>query len=275
MATKVKFHRDALEIPVDPAERTALIKWLMWHPLWFYEEFTGELEPWDEKSNKLPGFIKDGELDQPGVYERTGGGFLECVEINPTFVNPETAMIDDDHSKNTRLDVWLESGGWIDRALRNDDSTLKVTRYDRYEACHDPVLDCGGTTIEEAFLELAVRVKFYYTDAGENRQPQCEPCDGFLFDGVDDEKRDKSHWYFSTCLPDDEGYCRHCGFEYEDGYTRTWQDLRDLEWALAQEFSNADLSDDWEKRRYGEAVKDLAALRDWFNRFKGEDNADE
>lgn len=63
------------------------------------------------------------------------------IDEHVVKVNPETNRIDDDISKNTKVEVWLESGP--------------------YEV-HDPDLDCGGETYEKAIITLAEKVKAKY-----------------------------------------------------------------------------------------------------------------
>ena len=57
-------------------------------------------------------------------------------------VNPETNEIDDDDTKNIKVQVWLEH-------------------------YHDFDLNCGGDTFEEAIIALAGLVKKHYTDDGK------------------------------------------------------------------------------------------------------------
>lgn len=61
-------------------------------------------------------------------------------------VNPETGAIDDDVTKNTKVEIWLEHGPY------DED----------YEHTHDFNLDCGGNTFEEAIITLAGLVKEHY-----------------------------------------------------------------------------------------------------------------
>jgi len=64
-------------------------------------------------------------------------------------VNPLTNEVDDDQTKNTKTQVWLEVGPWSEQ----------------YHT-HDWDLDCGGDTFEEAIIKLADLVKQYYGDDG-------------------------------------------------------------------------------------------------------------
>ena len=79
-------------------------------------------------------------------------GFFEYnLFITAVKVNPETNEIDNDDTNNTKVQIWLEHGGYDN---------------DGYHM-HDFDLDCGGDTFEEAIIKLATLVKKYYTDDGE------------------------------------------------------------------------------------------------------------
>ena len=75
--------------------------------------------------------------------------FRDLLYIMVVKVNPLTNEVDDDQTKNTKTQVWLEVGPWSEQ----------------YHT-HDWDLDCGGDTFEEAICELAELVKQYYTDEG-------------------------------------------------------------------------------------------------------------
>lgn len=77
------------------------------------------------------------------------GKFIAALDIDVAMVNPVTKEIDRDPAKNTRLEVWLESGPEV--------------------GFHDLMLDCGGETFEEAIIKLASLVDTYY---GANRLPE-------------------------------------------------------------------------------------------------------
>ena len=82
--------------------------------------------------------------------------FLEGLDVMVVKVDPETECIEDDRSRNTAVRVWLEAGPYID---------------EKKYGCswsHDPELDCGGKTFEEAIVRLAELVKKKYGDS------QCE-----------------------------------------------------------------------------------------------------
>ena len=80
------------------------------------------------------------------------GHFSECLDIEVVKVDPLTSRIEDDSSLNTKTKVWLECGPWEYSPLVNG-----------YAASHDPGLDCGGDSFEEAICVLASLVKENYT----------------------------------------------------------------------------------------------------------------
>lgn len=78
--------------------------------------------------------------------------FFEELYIAVVKVNPETMEVDDDFSKNTKAQVWLEHGEYIEEI----------------GMCHHNIdLDCGGDTYEEAIIKMARLVKENFTDDGK------------------------------------------------------------------------------------------------------------
>lgn len=76
------------------------------------------------------------------------GAFLECLDIAVVKVDPATKRIEDDFSRNTETAVWLECGKHAGPREQHN--------------YHDPRLDCGGATFEEAIIKLAQAVRKYY-----------------------------------------------------------------------------------------------------------------
>jgi hypothetical protein len=76
-------------------------------------------------------------------------GFEENLDIHITKVCPLTDRIEQDPEVNTLTQVWLECGGW---------QTIEDYEDSRGQACHDPDLDVGGATFEEAICNLAKAV---------------------------------------------------------------------------------------------------------------------
>lgn len=70
------------------------------------------------------------------------GKFMDALDIEVVKVNPLTNEIDNDCSKNTQVQIWLETGPMV--------------------GTHDLLLDCGGNTFEEALIRLAKLVRLYY-----------------------------------------------------------------------------------------------------------------
>lgn len=67
----------------------------------------------------------------------------------------ERGRVNDDKSKNVNIECWLEFGT-IEQSV--SDGVLHVKNY------HDPVLDCGAPTFDEALVKLAKLVKRHYGD---------------------------------------------------------------------------------------------------------------
>jgi hypothetical protein len=79
------------------------------------------------------------------------GSFYESLFIDVEKVNPKTCIIDDNEELNTKVEIWLECGGYtFDENFNN------------WISCHDTRLDCGGDTFEEAIIKLANLVRKYY-----------------------------------------------------------------------------------------------------------------
>lgn len=80
--------------------------------------------------------------------------FEVSLNIDVVKVNPETNEIDDDSKKNTKVQVWLECG----------DPILDENNRWQGDCSHDPKLDVGGDTFEEAIIKLSELVKKEYGD---------------------------------------------------------------------------------------------------------------
>ena len=83
------------------------------------------------------------------------GSFEYGLWTEVVKVNPETNAIDEDFTKNTKVQIWLEHGPF--------DAEWGLTT-------HDLDLDCGGNTFEEAIIELAKLVTKYYTEDGKRKE---------------------------------------------------------------------------------------------------------
>lgn len=74
------------------------------------------------------------------------------IDIQPHMVDPATRCIEDDESRNTHLEFWVECGG----TCEPDEHTPKGCTY------HDWELDCGGDTWNEAIDNLYKLVLKHY-----------------------------------------------------------------------------------------------------------------
>ena len=211
-----RFHRNAPPIPVAPETHKKTIAWLVEHPLWHYPVTLRE-PPSGSFSDQLvdiPGSEdKELKLDDPtwvsNVY-RIGGGFHDSVNIEFVFVDPTRESIVgeggwDSNSRNTAFRIWLEAGGWMDRSLDPNDCVPEEgwTDHNKWQSCVDLELNCGGASLEEALLKLAVRVKFYYGDNGEDHLPDVP------------KRCDLQRMGEQGCVPlpgAGDGFCAICGF---------------------------------------------------------------
>ena len=211
--TKVtqRFHKAAEEAPTDPHDsdtpeaRRNLIEWLQLHPLWTHP------------ANLLvPPMLPDGEEPPEDLYDRTGwvmteiqmGAIQYCVRYEFEYVDPTTERVEGENgwysdARNTDFRVWIECGGWVDLS-KNPNLPCPPEGWDdhnRWVTCHDTDLDCGGATMEEALVELALRVMFYY---GQGREKKAHPeCEGSF---------DAEEHYDDGCVDDGTGFCPVCGF---------------------------------------------------------------
>lgn len=80
--------------------------------------------------------------------------FLGSLDIDVAKVNPKTKKIDDNESKNTEVNIWLECGPHEEWEEGEFGKMKGFT--------HDIRLDCGGKTFEEAIIVLAKLVKKFY-----------------------------------------------------------------------------------------------------------------
>ena len=80
------------------------------------------------------------------------GWFQIGLDVDVVKTNPDTRCIDDDFSKNTFTQVWLECSVY--------DSDLDAS----FPLAHDYELDCGGDSFEDALVKLAELVLEKYGD---------------------------------------------------------------------------------------------------------------
>lgn len=92
------------------------------------------------------------------LYNHTTNNFERCLDIEVVKVNSNTLEIDEDKSKNTKTQVWLEFG----KAFLDSSKNIQFE--------HDTRLDCGADTFEEAIIKLATLVDKYYFDNGKEKE---------------------------------------------------------------------------------------------------------
>ncbi len=76
--------------------------------------------------------------------------FMKGLDLFVVKINPKTKRVDNDSTKNTKTEIWLEAGPYL---------------YDEPHGCkwsHDLDLDCGGYTFEDAIIKLAEPVEKKY-----------------------------------------------------------------------------------------------------------------
>ena len=202
----MKFHRDAPEAPTSPEERKKLVQWLMNHPVWTHPT-TIKVPPGENPT------VEDwNNPDESTWVEKTipYGLFHDCLDLHFTYVNPKTDSVEDDESLNTEFQIWVEAGPWVD--LSEDPDFPQPERgwdmYNRWTPVHDYNLDCGAATMEDALIELALRVKFFYNEDGTDADWQ-DDCGGH-FEGEGEQD------YHSHCVAAGDGFCMVCGYAVEE-----------------------------------------------------------
>lgn len=216
-----RFHRDAPDTPKTPEERRAMVQWLQEHKLWTHPSTIHVPPDFDENPASIFGDpdAEDGDLllvpllrDGPGWVDKEfdDGSLQECMNIEYVYVCPTTERIEGPNGwatdpRNTDFRVWLEAGGWYDQGNDLDESV--IDQYNRWLSSHDTALDCGAHTLEEALLQLAVRVQFFYGDGKDHRVDTPQRCEGTI---VGRSTRDER--YVSGCQDAGDGFCSTCGF---------------------------------------------------------------
>ncbi|MCI0560890.1 MAG: hypothetical protein MN733_20590 [Nitrososphaera sp.] len=91
-------------------------------------------------------------------------GFFIALEFCVQKVDPVTRRIEDDQSRNTHPEIWLEAGPWLTAKEAGMDDLCKDEDSIYGFPSHDYNLDCGGDTFEEALIKMAGLVKENYGD---------------------------------------------------------------------------------------------------------------
>lgn len=187
-----RFHRDSPAPPTTQTDRKALVCWLLDHPLWTH--------PYEFR-NQLKGADCSGAVDI--------GSFQEVASFDFVYVDPTLERIHENSSQNTVFRVWIETGGWIDLSKdpeNNPPPPEGWNQYNKWTAAHDTNLDCGGADMEEALINLAMRVRWLYGDAGRSDGgPGLIGCGG---DFTDPDLK----IYQTRCQDAGDGFCSKCGY---------------------------------------------------------------
>lgn len=97
-------------------------------------------------------------LEHP-IFQQYPGidGFINALYIEVVKVDPSTNRIVEDERRNLATRVWLECGPWSNEKVSPEiDEIVGFT--------HDPGLNCGSWSFEEAIKKLAQLVLQKYGD---------------------------------------------------------------------------------------------------------------
>jgi hypothetical protein len=186
-----------------------MIHWLTEHPLWTYP-VTVKWPP-DGEDMFHPTTPESEWVERE---ERIGGSFDECVSIEHAWVDPtlEWSWTEPD-PRNTAFRVWIEAGGWNDLKDFEEEPPEGWNDQNRWEWGMDTRLSCGGDTLEEAFLNLASLVKFYYNDQTGALDEGLHRMDIDSCGGRIDPQTDE---WISYCVDSGDGFCCQCGHLIRD-----------------------------------------------------------
>lgn len=126
-------------------------KYLQDHPI--FDTTPGEILDLSEIEDPFEKGSKLGE----GLYLYSSQGFENSLRIEVVKVNPKTDEIDENPSRNTKVQIWLEAGPWDTNLLNADQGEEKVGGF-----TNDYDLSCGGDTFEDAIIKMAELVRTKY-----------------------------------------------------------------------------------------------------------------
>jgi len=134
-----------------------------------------EIKPKDADKMEAEGYIITRDTGGK-CYKEYRHTFRHAVahnlDIHYTYVN-DKGYIDDDGKKNVNVECWLEFGPeeymyWYGTDGNNDWDT-ETARMNT----HDPRLDCGGASFDEALVRLAKLVRKHYGDYNPDKPCRC------------------------------------------------------------------------------------------------------
>ena len=230
-----RFHRDAPPPPTDPGKRRDLLAWLQRHPLWTHPITIHVPPDLNEREPDVDGYFETRADGSIHLRERTpdwvaktlddgGGSYHERIEPEFVYVDPTCEYIVGhgawyDDQRNADFRVWLEAGGWGDSSL--DPNLLEPPEgwdnYNRWHRIHDIKLDCGAATLEEALIQLALRLQFFYGDTRDHLPERVAEC------GYHEASCD----LVNDCEDAGDGFCRKCGRLIERYSSQFTSDLRE------------------------------------------------
>lgn len=154
--TRAEFEEIAQRYAQNPEEFYASYHYLRLHPIFHRYEYrtAGEIPNLDTVSaEELAAFETPRHLvDDDGWRD---------VWMSVVLVDPATKRVEDDSSRNTHTEVWLEHGPHLfgsDVFGSEYAWQFQITGH----STHDHEIDCGGDTFEEAVIALAANVHTRY-----------------------------------------------------------------------------------------------------------------
>lgn len=269
-----RFHRDQSKPPATPEERRKLVQWILNHKLWTHEHFLRMHAPGQPMFKKIPNSANSLMTEPEGELEDVrSGSFSECVRFDYVYLDPTVERIQgmppsDEDPRNTDFRVWVEAGGWMDQS--EDDNIPPPTDdgwndYNKWIACHDINLDCSGATTEDALIQLALRVKWYYGEGG--RDEERIPRNSERFGGdcgshfEADAVGDNLGRYYQHCVDAGDGFCVKCGYRIYRCYHTAREGFCD---ACDEEIMPSSVRDEVERtqEKCGETLRRLRRVED-------------
>lgn len=112
-------------------------------------------------------FLTEHPIFKESPHEYAFTHFDTTMWIDVVKVNPINNHVEDDAALNTVTRVWVEQGPWITTHMLPDTESGYLP-----QGCssHDYRLDSGGATFEEAIIQLAKKVRYFYGVDGTERR---------------------------------------------------------------------------------------------------------
>jgi len=205
-----RIHRDISSPPTGTIERKALVNWLLEHRIWTYPTTVRMPKEGhdDELFTPIPGSTSSTmNSDGPNFEDRVvdDSSIYECLDEMFVYVDPTTEQIDDDETRNTAFRVWLEPLLWYDRSQEKNELVPDKgwDKWNKWGHSGSEVLETSGRDMEDALVNLALKVKFFYGDGKEFLPDAPHRCSG---------KFDEQEKWHPGCQDAGDGFCSICGF---------------------------------------------------------------